>query len=146
MQITLPRFKDQFNLPTERIGFEDGFQLPYRVRDIGDKKVPCQQDQMSFGWGIAFLLGLFVGVASSFIHNGLWDTRGQKTTSDPLFGPEKNQCLITGGRNGSEKRGQSQRLQTLRLHMQDGCLMIESTEKVGPCVRNAGKSFDLKVA
>src|SRR5262245_58715286 len=101
---------------------------------------------MSFGGSIAFFLGLLVGVASSFMHRGLWDPRGQQTTSTPLFGPEKDRCLLTGGRNRREQRGQSPRLQTLRLQGQDGRLMIESTEKVSPCVCKAGKSFALKVA
>src|SRR5713101_3834431 len=99
MQITLPRFKDQFDVPTERIGFEDGFHLPYRVRDIGDKKVPCQQCQVSFGWCIPFLLGFLVCVASSFIHNGLWYTRGKETTRYPLFCPEEHWYLNTVVRN-----------------------------------------------
>jgi hypothetical protein len=37
-------------------------------------------------------------------------------------------------------------LQTPGRRVQDGRLMIEPTYKGGPCIRNAGKGFDRKVA
>src|SRR5215475_1487784 len=127
MQITLPGFKDKFNLPTERIRFEDSRYLPYRMWDIRDKKIPRQHSEMSFGWRISFLLGLFVGAASSCIHYGLWYTRGHETTRYTLLCSQENRCLNTRACHRGKPRGESQRLQPPSLSVQDGRLMIEAT-------------------
>src|SRR2546421_11599162 len=127
MPITFPRLKDQFYLPAKRIGLDDGFHLPYRVRYIRDKQVPCSQCEVRCGWSIAFLLGLLFGEASSLIDNGLWDTRGNETTGSQLFCSQENGFLKAVARHGGKQSGKIQRWQIPRLRGQDVRLMIEPT-------------------
>ena len=46
MEIALPGFKNQLDLPAERIDLEDGWGLPNRLRHMGDEEIPGQQRQV----------------------------------------------------------------------------------------------------
>ena len=146
MKIALPRLKDKFYLPADRINLPYCWSLPYRVWHIGEKEVPGSEGEMRLGWRIAFFLGLLFCETPSLIDDALWETRRHETTGHPLLGSEENSVLRTIARYGCEPRGQGQRLHLPRLRVQEWRLMIEATEKIRPSGGNARNGFDLKVA
>ena len=127
MKIALPRLKDQFHLPADRINLPYRCRLPYRVWHIGAKEVPGSQCEMRFGWSIAFFLGLLFCEAPALIDDALWHTIRHETTGHPLFGSEENSVLRPIARSGGEPRGQGQRLHLPRNRVQECRLMIEAT-------------------
>jgi hypothetical protein len=127
MQRALPRLKDKFPLPADRIHLSYCWSLPYRVWHIGAKEVPGYQGERRFGWSIAFFLGLLFGETPALIDDALGHTIRHETTGHPLFGSEENSVLRPIARYGCEPRGQGQRLHMPSIRVQECRLMIEAT-------------------
>src|ERR1700756_4565113 len=93
MQIALPRFKYELDLPANGVSLDYCCRLPNHGRDIADKEVPCQQVQMGFGWHIAFFLGLLLRHSPPFVDDGLWHTYRNQTRWHQLFCPYEDVSL-----------------------------------------------------
>src|SRR5262245_7137522 len=127
MQIALPRLKNKFHLPADRIHLPYGCSPPYRGWHIGDQEVPGYGCEMSFGGRISFVLSLLFGDTPTLIDDALWHTIRHETTGHSLFGSEENSVLRTIARYGGEPRGEGQRLHRPSSCVQEGRLMIEAT-------------------
>src|SRR5262245_8230790 len=125
MQIALPRFKYEFDLPANGICLDHCCRLPKLGRDIADKEVPCQQVQMGFGWYVAFFLGLLLCNSPPFVDDGLWHTHCYKTRWHQLFCPNEDVSLDEIALDGLEYLSQLNGLPPIGTRGKDGGLMIE---------------------
>src|SRR5215471_7615777 len=93
MQIALPRFKDEFDLPANRIGLDYCCSLPNHGRDIADKEVPGQQVQMGSGGRVAFFLRLLLRDSPPFVDHGFWHPHRHQTRWHQCFCPNEDVAL-----------------------------------------------------
>src|SRR6266436_9811443 len=127
MQITLPRFKDHFDLPTYRIHFDDCFSLPYGLRDIRDTEIPGSQSQVSLGRSIAFLLRVLPGFSPPFIDTCLWNTGGDEPSLYLIFCSNEDIFLNDIALDSLQETGKLNWRQTPSNCFIDVRLMIEAT-------------------
>jgi len=85
MERTLPRFNDNFYVPSSRIDLDDRFSLPYGLRDMRQKEMPGSQGQVSLGGSIAFLLRVLPRFSPPLMHTYLWNTGGDEPRSSLIF-------------------------------------------------------------
>src|SRR5882724_3271550 len=127
MQTTLPRFKDNFDLPAYRIPFDDCCSLPYGLRYIRDKEMPCSQSQVSLGGSIAFLLRVLAGFSPPFIDTCLWNTGGDEPSLSLIFCSNDDIFLNDIALDSLQETGKLNWRQTPSYCFIDVRLMIEAT-------------------
>src|SRR5919106_385387 len=93
MTMTLPRFKYQFNLPTNRICSYNCLYCPNFIQYIRHKQIPGEKEQMSFSWSISFFLRFLPRNSTTLIDNLIGKTHRNQTRRNALFVTDKNRFL-----------------------------------------------------
>jgi len=146
MPRALPRRKDKFSVPADRINCPYGWSLPYRGWHIGEKEGPGEEGELRCGGRIAFFLGLLLGEPPSLLAAVLWEPRRHETTGSARLGSEKNSVLRPIAPYGCEPSGQGQRGPLPRFRGPEGRLRMEATDTRRPSGSKARQGCDVTVA